>query len=232
MAERADLRTSLRRLPITTTAAAVLAIVAAFSVIQRVRAAQHRYDDVDFIFFYGWWTDYSTGGNPWILQARRSELRPGLARPRYCKFPPSFVEVFSPLARFDQKTAFWVWESIQMLCLIAAVLILARANAPPLAAPTTIIVLSLVLMSRQFAGALVGAQVTPMLLALLVGFVVLRAEGSPRGRRTLHGAGGVGETIPGRRRRIFPVRPSVARARLDRRLLRRRCIGLQSRPLD
>jgi hypothetical protein len=167
MPERAELRISQRRLSITTTAAAILAIVAALSLAQRIRAAQHRYDDVDFIFFYGWWTDYSSGGDPWILQTQRTELRPGLERPRYCKFPPFFVEVFSPLAHLDQKTAFWTWAAAQILCLMAAVLMLARANAPPLGAAPAIIVLSLVLMSRQFAGTLVMAQVTPMLLALL-----------------------------------------------------------------
>ena len=167
MAEQAGSHTSKPRLAIIRAGAAILAIAAALSVTQRIRAAQHRYDDVDFIFFYGWWTDYSSGGDPWIVQDERTELRPGLERPRYCKFPPFFVEVFSPLARLDQKTAFWIWEAAQMICLVAAVLMLARANAPPLGAAPTIIVLSLVLLSRQFAGALVGAQVTPMLLALL-----------------------------------------------------------------
>jgi Glycosyltransferase family 87 len=167
MAERSGLRNIVRRVPITTTAAAILAIVAALSLTQRLRAATHRYNDIDFIFFYGWWTDYSTGGDPWIMQATSTELLPGLKRPRYCKFPPFFVEVFSPLARFDQKTAFWVWETAQIVCLVVAVLILARGNAPPLGAAPTIIVLSLVIMSRPFAGEIVGAQVTPMLLALL-----------------------------------------------------------------
>ncbi len=44
---------------------------------------------------------------------------------------------------------------------------LARANAPPLGPAPTIIVLSLVLLSRQFAGAIASAQFTPMLLGLL-----------------------------------------------------------------
>ncbi len=167
MAERADLRIAQRRLPITTAAAAILAIVVALSLAQRIRAVSHRYDDVDFSFFYGWWTDYSTGGDPWLVSLKQTDLRPGLSRPRYCNYSPFFVEVFSPLARLDQKTAFWIWEAAQMLCLAATVLMLARANAPPLGAAPTIIVLSLVMLSRQFAGALVAAQVTPMLLALL-----------------------------------------------------------------
>jgi len=166
MAERAGLRTSVRRLPITTAAAVLLAIFAALSVAQRIRAASHRYNEVDFVIFYSWWTDYSSGGDPWVVQPAKTELRPGLERERDCNYPPFFVEIFSPLARLDQKTAFWIWEAGQMLCLVAAVLMLARGNDPPLAAPTTI-VLSLVLLSRQFAGALVAAQVTPMLLGLL-----------------------------------------------------------------
>ncbi|MGA7873613.1 MAG: glycosyltransferase family 87 protein [Candidatus Binatus sp.] len=101
------------------------------------------------------------------MQATKPELRPGLERPRFCNYTPFFVVEFSPLARLAQKTAFWVWLSGQMLCLVVAVLMLARANAPPLGTAPAIIVLSLVMLSRQFAGAMVAAQVTPMLLALL-----------------------------------------------------------------
>ncbi len=167
MAERAGSHTSKPRFPIIRVGAAILAIVAALSFAQRIRAVTHRYDDVDFVIFYGWWTDYSSGGDPWLVQSKKIDLRPGLSRPHYCNYTPFFVEVFSPLARLDQKTAFWIWEAAQMLCLVGAVLMLARANAPPLGAAPTIIVLSLVMLSRQFAGALVAAQVTPMLLALL-----------------------------------------------------------------
>ena len=84
-----------------------------------------------------------------------------------CNQPPTFIETFSPLARLDRKTAFWIWHAAQFLCVIAAVLLLARGNDPPLGSVPTIIVLSLVLMSRPFAGALVWSQVAPMLLALL-----------------------------------------------------------------
>ncbi|HEY9156494.1 glycosyltransferase family 87 protein [Candidatus Binatus sp.] len=167
MAERAGSHNSKPRLLIIRVGAAILAIAAALSFAQRIRAVAHRYDDVDFAIFYGWWTDYSSGGDPWVVQSKKIDLRPGLSRPHYCNYTPFFVEVFSPLARLDQKTAFWIWEAAQMLCLVGAVLMLARANAPPLGAAPTIIVLSLVMLSRQFAGALVAAQVTPMLLALL-----------------------------------------------------------------
>ena len=167
MAERAGSRTYLRRLPISTIAATILAIVAAVSLAQRVPAASHRYDDLDFETFYGWWTDYSSGVNPWVGQSKQVDSRPGLSRRRDCNYTPFFVEVFSPFARLDQKTAFWIWEATQMICLVAAVLLLARGNDPPLGAAPTIIVLSLALLSRQFAGELVDAQVTPMLLVLL-----------------------------------------------------------------
>jgi len=167
MAERAGSHTSKPRLALIRSGAAILAIVAALSLAQRIPAVSHRYDDVDFTFFYGWWTDYSSGGDPWMVSSKPIDLRPGLSRPRNCNYPPFFVEVFSPLARLDQKTAFWIWEAVQLLCVLAAVLTLARGSDPPLGAAPTIIVLSLVLLSRQYAGALVAAQVTPMLLALL-----------------------------------------------------------------
>ena len=51
--------------------------------------------------------------------------------------------------------------------MVAAVLLLARGNDPPLGIAPTIIVLSLVLMSRPFAGAIVWSQIAPMLLAPL-----------------------------------------------------------------
>ena len=167
MAERAGSPRSVRRLPITTVVAAILAIVATFSVVQRLRADSHRYNDVDFCFYYGWWTDYSSGGDPFVVQSKPVELRPGLSRPRYCNNTPFFVEVFSPLARLDQKTAYLTWQAVQILCLAAAVLMLARGSDPPLSAASAVIVLSLLLLSRQFAGTLAGAEVTPMLLALL-----------------------------------------------------------------
>ncbi len=167
MAEPAGSHISLRRLPITTAVAAILAIVAAFSLAQRLRAVSHRYDDVDFNFYYGWWTDYSSGGDPWMVSRKEIELRPGLTRPHYCSNTPFLVEIFSPLARFDQKTAFWIWQTAQMMCLVAAVLMLARGNDPPFGAAPTVIILSLLLLSRPFAGTLVGAEVTPMLLMLL-----------------------------------------------------------------
>ena len=158
MAERAGLRTFIRRLPITTIVAAILALVAAISLAQRLPAISHRYDQFDFTVFYGWWSDYSSGGDPW------TDMRGPM---HGCNQPPSFIETFSPLARLDRKTAFWIWHAAQFLCVIAAVLLLARGNDPPLGSAPTIIVLSLVLMSRPFAGALVWSQLAPMLLALL-----------------------------------------------------------------
>jgi len=179
MAERAGSHASKPRLPFIRVGAAILAIVAALSLAQRISAVSHRYDDVDFTFFYGWWTDYSSGGDPWTVSIKPTDLRPGLSRPRYCNYPPFFVEAFSPLARLDQKTAFWIWQAAQMLCLAGAVLMLARGSDPPLGAAPAIIVLSLVLLSRQFAGALVHAQVTPMLLALLSASWLCARRGRP-----------------------------------------------------
>ena len=170
MAERAGLRTFIRRLPITTIVAAILALVAAISLAQRLPAISHRYDQFDFTVFYGWWSDYSSGGDPW------TDMRGPM---HGCNQPPSFVETFSPLARLDRKTAFWIWQAAQFLCVVAAVLLLARGNDPPLGAAPTIIVLSLVLMSRPFAGAMVWSQIAPMLLALLCAAWFCAREESP-----------------------------------------------------
>jgi hypothetical protein len=132
--------------------------VAALTLAQHLHAISHRYDQFDFSVFYGWWSDYSSGGNPWTDQTGPM---------RGCNYTPAFVEVFSPLARLDQKTAIWIWQAAQLLCLLTAMLLLARANAPPLGIAPTLIVLSLVLLSRPFMGAMVWSQLVPMLLALL-----------------------------------------------------------------
>src|ERR1700722_2482928 len=158
MAERAGLRTFIHRLPITTIVAAILALIAAVSLAQRLPAISHRYNQFDFTVFYGWWSDYSSGGDPW------TDMRGPM---HGCNQPPSFIETFSPLARLDRKTAFWIWHAAQFLCVITAVLLLARGNDPPRGGAPTIIVLSLVLMSRPFGGALVWSKIAPMLLALL-----------------------------------------------------------------
>jgi hypothetical protein len=147
-----------RRLPIAWALAAILAIIAAIVLAQRLHAISHRYDQFDFTVFYGWWTDYSRGGDPWTDQSGPM---------RGCNYTPAFIEIFSPLGRLDQKTAFWIWQAGQLLCLVAAVLLLTRGKVPSISAAPTTIVLSLVLLSRPFMGALVWSQVAPMLLALL-----------------------------------------------------------------
>ena len=158
MAERAGLRTFIRGLPMSSIVAAILALIAVFSVAQRLHAVSHRYDQFDFTVFYGWWSDYSSGGDPW------TDMRGPM---HGCNQPPTFIETFSPLARLDRRTAFWIRQAAQFLCVFAAVLLLARGKDPPLNPAPTIIALSLVLVSRPFAGAVVWSQIAPMLLALL-----------------------------------------------------------------
>jgi hypothetical protein len=133
-------------------------VVAALLLAQRLHTISHRYDQFDFVVFYGWWSDYSNGGDPWTDQ--RGPMRG-------CNYTPAFVEIFSPLARLDQKTAFWIWQASQILCMVTAVLLLARGCASPLGSAPTIIVLSLAILSSPFAAALVWSQIAPMLLALL-----------------------------------------------------------------
>ena len=133
-------------------------VVALLLLAQRLHTISHRYDQFDFVVFHGWWTDYSSGGDPWTDQ--RGPMRG-------CNYTPAFIEIFSPLARIDQQTAFWIWQAAQILCMVIAVLLLARGSASPLDPAPTIIVLSLVMISSPFAAALVWSQIAPMLLALL-----------------------------------------------------------------
>jgi hypothetical protein len=133
-------------------------IVATFSLAQHLHAVSHRYDQFDFRIFYAWGADYLSGGDPWT---DRRGVMGG------CNYTPVFVAMFSMLARLDRKTAFWVWQAAQLLCLLTAVVLLARANAPPLGIAPTLIVLSLVLLSRPLMGVLVWSNISPILLVLL-----------------------------------------------------------------
>ncbi len=142
-------------------------MVAAVTLAQRLHGVRRRYEEVDFSRDYGWWTVYSSGGDPWQVRTSLAELRPGLERPRFCNYTPFFVEVFSPLARLHRKAAFWLWLSVQVLCLGGAIAMLARGSDPPLGSAATVIVISLVILSRPFEGMLSYSHVTPMLLALL-----------------------------------------------------------------
>jgi len=107
-------------------------VVAVLLLAQRLHTISHRYDQFDFVVFHGWWTDYSSGGDPWTDQ--RGPMRG-------CNYTPAFIEIFSPLARIDQQTAFWIWQAAQILCMVVAVLLLARGSASPLGPAPTIIVL-------------------------------------------------------------------------------------------
>ncbi len=170
---------------------------------QHLRAISHRYDQFDFTVFHGWWADYSSGGDPWTDQ--RGPMGG-------CNYTPVFVEIFSSLARLDQKTAFWIWQTTQLLCLLTAVLLLARANAPPLGGAPTLIVLSLVLLSRPLMGALVWSQPPPMLLALVSAAWVCSRRQRPAAAGLwlalaallkLYPAAVAGYFLFGRRRRAF-----------------------------
>ena len=137
---------------------AILVIVAALSLAQHLHEVSHRYDQFDFLNFYAWGADYLSGGDPW------TDHRGVMGG---CNYTPPFVWMFSMLARLDRITAFWVWQAAQLLCLLIAVVLLARANAPPLAVAPTLIVLSLLTLSRPLMGVLVWSNISPVLLVLM-----------------------------------------------------------------
>lgn len=147
-----------RRRRIIQAGVTILAIVAALVLAQRLHAVSHRYNYFDFFNYYGWWADYSSGGDPWTDQR-------GLMHG--CNYTPVFVEVPAPLSRLNRQAAFWVWQIGELLCLLIAVLLLARESVPPLGAELTIIVLALMVLSRPLMGVLVWGQTAAMLLALL-----------------------------------------------------------------
>jgi len=120
---------------------------------------------------------------------------------RGCNYTPFFIGIFSPLAWLDQKTAFWICRPAG-LCMLIAVLILARGSASPLGAAPTIIVLSLVLLSRPFTAPGMESDRADAAGAT-VRMVLWR--GTPGSPRPVAGARGVAEAFSCRSRRIFFV---------------------------
>ena len=197
MAERADLRTSLRRLPITTTAAAVLAIVAAVSPLASAFAPPSTATTTSI-------SSSSTAGGRTI---RAAAIR-GSCKVKQASCGRTYRVDATAISAILRRGIFSARPAStrephsgsgkhQMICLVVAVLLLARGNDPPLGAAPTIIILSLVLMSRQFAGALVGCASRADAAGSVVCVMVLRAERASCGRGTLPGAGGVAETLSG-----------------------------------
>jgi len=118
---------------------------------------------------YAWWTQYNAGEVMWRpAAATETTIRPGLLRPRFCNYTPAFVIALAPFARLDQKTAYWLWQGLQLLCVGIAVVLLARGADPPLTLEATLVVLALTVISRPLRGTVTYAQLSPMLLALLV----------------------------------------------------------------
>ena len=145
-------------------------IVATLSLAQHLHQVSHRYDQFDFLNFYAWGADYLSGGDPW------TDHRGVMGG---CNYTPPFVWMFSMLARLDRVTAFWVWQAAQLLCMLTAVLLLARANSPPFGIVPTFVVLALMLLSRPLMGILVWSNISPVLLVLMSASLVCSRRDRP-----------------------------------------------------
>jgi len=148
--------------------AAVTTLLAIIAVGASLYGNRGRYEAIDFRYFYGWWTEVSNGVDPYrpLAKALPAEVPPDKLL-RFCNNTPVFVLLFSPLSSLPQSAAFWLWQIVQLSCLILAVVLLVRELEPPLSAPVAVSVVSLILLFPPVHSGLHFARPTFMLVALL-----------------------------------------------------------------
>jgi hypothetical protein len=124
-----------------------------------------RYDQMAFNDYFEWWSEFNHGVNTW---------RQG------CNYTPLFIVLFAPLARLDHQVAYWIWQSLQVAALLAAVVLVLSQLRPPAAAKITagLAVLVLLLPYLLF-GTFYESEPTSMLLFILVASWVLANHRRP-----------------------------------------------------
>ena len=222
MAERAELRTFIRRLPITTIVAAILALVAAVlpcpalaGDIASIRPVRfHRVLRLVERLFERWQPVDGHARTDARLQPAADfhrdifAARPARPEDRVLDLARRAIPVRDrrrTIAGARQRSAAWRRaDDHRAFTGIDVAAIRGSTGLEPTRADA--------------AGSVVRGM-------------VLRAQESPGCRWNVHGARGVAETFPRGSCRIFFVRPPLARARLDDRFFCRRRTVNQSRPL-
>jgi hypothetical protein len=122
-----------------------------------------RYDRQDFRRYYADAQLLAHGGDPWQAQLAKSAT----SVPQIV-YPPAFYFAFSPLCRFRPRTAYWMWEILQLACLLAALIITLHEIGAGASGNFVRSVFAFALLFPPLHSAIHWAQPTPLLLLLLV----------------------------------------------------------------
>jgi hypothetical protein len=134
-------------------AAAILAAAAILHVVQTLRRLSGRYALYDFAGYYRWGQNYQSGIEWWARS--------------HCNYTPFFVGTFAPLTRIDAPSLHLGWQVFQVVCLILAIILIARSAG--ISASAIVVLASLGVLSRTSDQVLFFGQFAPLLLALMVG---------------------------------------------------------------
>jgi Glycosyltransferase family 87 len=119
----------------------------------------------DFNRYYADATTLQKGGNPWHLFEPPPKESLG---ERQVGYPPAFYLMFSPFTRLRPEPAHWIWEALQIIALVSALIIVLREVG--LTANNNFIrfAFAFAFLFPTLHSALHWGQPTPLLLLLLV----------------------------------------------------------------
>jgi Glycosyltransferase family 87 len=145
----------------------VLALIGCLAIGVRLFRDSDRYNRQDFNRYYADAMTLQKGGNPWQLFEVEDTAKEGV-EDRQVAYPPAFYLMFSPLTRVRGEPARWIWEGLQIVALISALIIVLREVG--LAANKTLIAFAFAFafLFPPLHSALHWGQPTPLLLLLLV----------------------------------------------------------------
>lgn len=128
---------------------------------------RHRYQAVSMCEFYDWAAELRAGGDPWNLD---DSYRPpaGVIHRGHCNYPPAFLRAFELLTLMRPIVAYWVWQTLLVVSLLTATVLMVRELSPPAGMAPYAIALGAVLLFPEVYGSLYESAPTLLLLLMLV----------------------------------------------------------------
>lgn len=128
-----------------------------------------RYKREDFKRYYAEALSLRQGGDPWRINLRDAEVPPSAALPpRQVGYPPAFYLILSPLTRLRPSAAQRVWEALQVVSLIFALIIALDETTGAASGDFARYAFAFALLFPPLQSALHWSQPTPILLLLLI----------------------------------------------------------------
>lgn len=161
-------------------AAALLLIAGLTLLAVALHADRARYRNVDFIEYYSWALQLRLGSDPWRPASAHSGVSvTSVDLIGHCNYTPAFLQLFAPLTRFPQPAAFWLWQSIQVGSLLAAIVLMMKELWPPANTAWYLAALGGALLFPHVYGTLYTSQPTCLLLMLMVASWSAERRGHP-----------------------------------------------------